>query len=112
MRFNFKRTVLTAGAFLLIFFASFSLYIWLTFGTPRIDEMYWVFYAPLGSFDLQFFIPVLKFFLVPFGIFSIIFFSLSRKLYSLFLGIFLCCLAGITGAFVYSVNKKTRGCPS
>lgn len=108
MRFNFKRIVLTAGAFLLIFFASFSLYIWLTFGTPRIDEMYWVFYAPLGSFDLQFFIPVLQFFLVPFGIFSIIFFTLYRKLYSRFLGIFLCCLASIIGAFVYSVNKKSN----
>lgn len=112
MRFDIRRILLTAGVFLLIFFTSFSLYIWLTFGTPRIDEIYWVFYAPLGSFDLEFFIPVLKFFLVPFGIFSLIYFSLShalsRKKCTLFLGIFLCGLAGITGAFVYSVNKKSN----
>lgn len=110
MRLDIKRLLFHIGVFLLIFLASFSLYVWLTFGTPRIEEMYWVFYAPLGNFDLQLFIPVLQFFIVPFAIFSVIYIVLyiSRKRYSLLLRMFLLGLAAITGTFLYSINKKSN----
>lgn len=107
MRLTIKRILFNIGAFVLIALACFSLYIWLTFGTPRIDEIYWVFYAPLGNIDLQFLLPVLKFFLLPLSLLSVLYVFLHKK-YPRFLGIFLCCVAGITGAFLYSINKKSN----